>query len=115
KWKAAGLKVDPGINNRPDQAYVTTPGGVRIEILEDKTSTVPIHYYHAHIFVSESSIPEMQAWYVKTFGAKATKSMTGGDAADIPGERLIFSKTDSPTVGTKGRAIDHIGFEVKNL
>src|SRR5215831_11903807 len=36
KWKAAGVPVLPGNNNRLDQAFVVTPDGVRIEILEDK-------------------------------------------------------------------------------
>ena len=38
QWKAAGVTVLPGNNNRLDQAYVETPDGVRMEILEDKTS-----------------------------------------------------------------------------
>lgn len=67
-----------------------------------------------HFYVSESAIPEMQAWYVKTFGAKA--GMRGQfQAADIPGVNLSFAKSDTPTVPTKGRALDHIGFEVKHL
>src|SRR3954468_15401375 len=37
QWKAAGIAVLPGGNNRLDQAFVETPDGVRIEILEDKT------------------------------------------------------------------------------
>src|SRR5262245_13173347 len=37
QWKAAGVDVLPGGNNRQDQAFVVTPDGVRIEILEDKT------------------------------------------------------------------------------
>ena len=40
KWKTAGIAVLPGSNNRLDQAYVETPDGVRMEILEDKTQTV---------------------------------------------------------------------------
>jgi catechol 2,3-dioxygenase-like lactoylglutathione lyase family enzyme len=28
---------------------------------------------------------------------------------------LNFSQSPTPVVGTKGRAVDHIGFEVKNL
>ena len=36
-------------------------------------------------------------------------------AADIPGANLSFSKTDTPTITTKGRVLDHIGFDVKNL
>ena len=42
KWKAAGVPVQPGNNNRTDQAYVTTPDGLKIEILEDKQQSVPI-------------------------------------------------------------------------
>ena len=30
KWKAAGVPVLPGTNNRPDQAFVVTPDGVQI-------------------------------------------------------------------------------------
>jgi hypothetical protein len=33
KWKAAGVPVQPGNNNRMDQAYVTTPDGLKVEIL----------------------------------------------------------------------------------
>src|SRR5215475_8167241 len=35
QWKAAGVTVLPGNNNRLNQAFVETPDGVRIEILED--------------------------------------------------------------------------------
>ena len=35
EWKAAGVPVLPGNNNRLDQAFVVTPDEVRIEILED--------------------------------------------------------------------------------
>jgi catechol 2,3-dioxygenase-like lactoylglutathione lyase family enzyme len=54
--------VLPGTNNRPDQAFVVTPDGVRIEILEDKTQTVPVKNEHIHLFVPESDIPKAQAW-----------------------------------------------------
>src|SRR5262244_884827 len=41
KWKAAGVPVSPGNNGRLDQAFVNTPDGLRIEILEDKTQSMP--------------------------------------------------------------------------
>ena len=114
KWKAAGLKVEPGNNNRLDQAYLTSPDAVRIEILEDKAQTVPIKNHHVHFFVPEATIPEMQAWYVKIFGAKP--GMRGQfQAADIPGVNLSWAKSDTTMTPTKGRALDHIGFEIKNL
>jgi len=114
KWKAAGVPVLPGNNGRADQAFVVTPDELRIEILEDKNQQFPIQHHHVHFFVPESSIPEIQAWYAKTFGAKP--GMRGQNkAADIPGVSLTFSKADMPTVTTKGRVLDHIGFDVKNL
>ena len=43
EWKAAGVNVLPGSTAEPlEQALVETPDGVRMEILEDKTQTVPI-------------------------------------------------------------------------
>ena len=35
--------------------------------------------------------------------------------AQLPGVTLSFSPSQTPTVATQGRALDHIGFEVKNL
>ena len=114
RWKAAGVPVEPGNNNRLDQAYVTTPDGLRIEILEDKNQTVPIRHEHVHLYLPESVIPQAQAWYAKTFGA-----MPGirakNPVADVPGVQMRFAKTDTPTVTTKGRVLDHIGFDVKDL
>jgi catechol 2,3-dioxygenase-like lactoylglutathione lyase family enzyme len=54
KWKAAGVPVLGGNNNRLDQAFVVTPDGVRVEILEDKTQTIPIQHEHVHFFLLEA-------------------------------------------------------------
>lgn len=61
QWKAAGVPVLPGSNNRLDQAFVETPDGVRIEILEDKTQSMPIRNEHVHFFLQEAEIPKAQA------------------------------------------------------
>jgi catechol 2,3-dioxygenase-like lactoylglutathione lyase family enzyme len=112
RMKAANLKTEAG--NRPEQGFLYTPDGLKIEILEDKAQAVPIRNQHIHFYVSEAAIPEIQAWYVKTFGAKA--GMRGQNkAADIPGVNLSFGKSDTSLAPTKGRALDHIGFEVKHL
>jgi len=114
KWKAAGVPVEPGAPGRMDQAFVTTPDGLRIEILEDKNQKIPIQHHHIHFWVPQAQIPEIQAWYAKFFGAKP--GMRGPNvAADVPGANLSFAKVDTPTVTTKGRVLDHIGFDVTNL
>ena len=117
--RAAGLKTAPGPN--PDQAYVTTPDDLlRVEISEVPSLTVPIAFHHVHFFVGENgpgganAVSEMQTWYGKTFGAKVGKR-GHFDAADVPGGNLTFSSSTVPTVGTVGRAIDHISFEVLDL
>src|SRR5262249_40556961 len=56
QWKAAGVAVLPGGNNRLDQAFVVTPDGVRMEILEDKSQAVPIRNEHVHLSLPESEI-----------------------------------------------------------
>src|SRR5258708_4430972 len=89
QWKAAGVSVLPGNNNRLDQAFVETPDGVRIEILEDKTQSVPIKHEHIHLFLPEAEISKAQAWYAMTFGGKAG-TRNKAPVADIPGAQLGF-------------------------
>ena len=110
KWQAAGLKMEP--QARPTQVYLIGPDEVRVEILEDKMIDVPLKMHHVHFY--NASPLETQAWYAKTFGAVPGKRGQF-DAADLPGVNLTFAKADTPTVGTKGRSLDHVGFEVKSL
>jgi catechol 2,3-dioxygenase-like lactoylglutathione lyase family enzyme len=113
EWKAAGVPVLPGTNNRPDQAFVVTPDGVRIEILEDKTQAMPIRNEHVHFFLPEAEIPKAQVWYAKTFGGKAGLR-NGAPVVDLPGVQLRFAKADTAQAPTRGRGLDHIGFDVKD-
>ena len=50
----------------------------------------------------------------KHFGAIPGKRLRF-DAADLPGVNLTFSASETPVEPTKGRAMDHIGFEIKGL
>jgi hypothetical protein len=56
----------------------------------------------------------MKQWYITTFGAKAAKHGPS-DGADLPGVNMYFHPSTTALAGTKGRSLDHIGFEVKNL
>ena len=113
-WRAAGVEVLPGGNGRTDQAFVVTPDEVRIEILENQDQRCPIQHHHVHFYVPEASVSEIQAWYADVFGA-VPGTRGPFQAADAPGVNLTFSATDDPTVETKGRSLDHIGFDVRNL
>ena len=95
KWKAAGVAVLPGNNNRVDQAYVETPDGLRIEILENKNQSEPIRNEHVHFFVPEADIPQIQAWYAKTFGAKPSSRNNARWSTTFPGVQLRFNKAET--------------------
>ena len=115
----AGTKVenDIGLVSGGDVsgiAYALGPDGVKVELVEIKKQTAPIMSHHIHFFGTQQK--EMHDWYMKVFGAKDRPGLTGTFiGADLPGLGLNFSVAPAPVVGTKGRAIDHIGFEVKNL
>src|SRR5438445_242752 len=116
---AGGLTMEPPNPANAKQIYLHSPDDlVRVEILEDAMQTVPIKFHHVHFFVADTgstnSVLAIQAWYAKTFGAKPGKRGQF-EAADLPGVNLTFAKSDTPTVGTKGRELDHHGFEIKGL
>jgi catechol 2,3-dioxygenase-like lactoylglutathione lyase family enzyme len=119
KWKAAGIDVKPGNDGRPDQAFIFTADGLKVEILEDKSQTVPIRHHHVHFYVPPFDSEKIQAWYIKLFGATAGSRRGTGtvvyQTANIPGAELAFTKSDKPTVPTPGRVLDHIGFDVENM
>ena len=110
-WKQGswGLKIEPGV--KPGQAFVTTPGGTKCEILEDKTLKAPIVFDHVHYYVDESRMREMEEFYAKMFGAKQVNGEP--DTLSIPGAKLMFSKSANPAT-TMGRSLDHIGFNMLN-
>jgi len=113
QWKAAGVQVLPGNNNRLDQAFVETPDGVRIEILEDKTQSMPVRNEHVHLSLPQAEISKAQAWYAKTFGGKPG-TRNNAPVVDLPGVQIRFATADTKQAPTRGRVLDHIGFDVKD-
>jgi catechol 2,3-dioxygenase-like lactoylglutathione lyase family enzyme len=92
-------------------AYVMAPDDVKVELTEAKGQPA-IALHHIHYYSQQ--VDAMKAWYVQHLGAKGGMRGTF-QAADLPGVNLTFSPAAQPVVGTKGRALDHIGFEVKDL
>jgi catechol 2,3-dioxygenase-like lactoylglutathione lyase family enzyme len=103
--------VNPNKDN-PTQAFFLGPDDIRIELLADKKLTTVSENHQVHFFTPD--IDAMQKWYVANFGAKPA-AFGKVKLATLPGVTLLFSPTDTPVAGTKGRALDHIGFEVKDL
>ncbi len=93
-------------------AFTMAPDNTKVEFVENPSQAAPVANHHVHFATQD--VDAMKAWYVKTFGAKGGMRGTF-QAADLPGVNLTFSPSTDPLIGTRGRAIDHIGFEVKNL
>jgi len=135
--EAEGLQVQPTAGF-PGVGSVMTPEGERIELFEDAAQNltftqdsgfndpgaerhnrpvgIPIAFHHIHVFVTESEIPKVKAWYVRMFGGIPGKR-SQYDAVDLPGMNLNISvpRGDSGTAPTRGRMLDHIGLEVRGL
>ncbi len=103
--------TNPNKDN-PTQVFFLGPDNLRVELLADKNLSTVAENHQVHFFTPDPDA--MQKWYVANFGA-APQAMGKVKLANLPGVMLIFSPTETPVVGTKGRALDHIGFEVKDL
>jgi catechol 2,3-dioxygenase-like lactoylglutathione lyase family enzyme len=115
RWRAAGYEVQrefKGTEGFPN-AYLMAPDEVRIELQEDTTLAQKTIGYHLHYMLADQV--KLRDWYVETFSMRSGKR---GDheAADVPGMNLSFTAIKArEDIGTKGRAVDHVGFEVRNL
>jgi catechol 2,3-dioxygenase-like lactoylglutathione lyase family enzyme len=116
KWKAAGAEIEQTGN--PNQGYIHGPDGIRVEFFGDPSLPTPVAMNHIHFYPVD--IPAMQAWYAKMFGGvpgKRQRQSSPGlvDCDDIPGANLSFSPGKTALAPTKGRSLDHIGFDVTDL
>jgi catechol 2,3-dioxygenase-like lactoylglutathione lyase family enzyme len=133
--EAAGLKVSR-LANFPGVGSTNTPEGERIELFENaalnltftqdagfqdpaperhnRPLPIPIAFHHIHLYVPAGQVAEAKGWYAKMFDGVPGKR-SNYDAVDLPGINLNFSEGPRPTVPTKGRMLDHVGFEIQNL
>ncbi|MEQ1884508.1 MAG: VOC family protein [Bryobacteraceae bacterium] len=120
KWRNNGLSLEQsGVN--PNQRYISAPDGIRLEVFGDPNLPTPVQMNHIHFYPPKAEIGAMQAWYAKMFGGVVGKRESVArpgnyiDTDDLPGVNLSISPSDTRRAATAGRALDHIGFEVKNL
>ena len=116
RWKQTGVRIEQASN--PNQGYVDAPDGIRVEFFGDPNLPVAVRMDHIHSFTTD--VRAMQVWYAKVFGGvpAAPRVSTPGwvDCDFMPGEiTLSFAPRDMKLAPTKGRSLDHIGFDVKDL
>ena len=131
-----GFKVDYN-KEVPGVASTYTPEGERIELFDDGLATNlgftidgggtdafaarhnrkldgPIVAHHIHLNVPEEQVAAAKDWYSKYFGGVRGKRWHY-DAVDLPGININISGVPAAKAPTRGRMLDHIGFEVQNL
>jgi len=110
-WESLGFEVYER-RPSPTQAFIRFPGNIKAELSEDPTLTEPVAHHHTHLFVSD--VDAAQKWYVETFGGVAGTRGRWKEAW-FPGVRISIGPADGEMAPTKGRAVDHIGFEIDGL
>jgi len=121
-----GREPGPGQTASPPTAgnygrfsYLVGPDGVKVELVTSSLENAPpITHHHVH-FVNRQFV-DMQQWYMKAFNATLRPGQTDFFiGADLPGVGYMLNFFSwlpaEDLVGTRGRAVDHVGFEVKNL
>ena len=103
--------VNPN-KDKPNQAFLLGPDDLRIELLAGPNITAIAENHQVHFFTPD--VDGMQKWYLTNLGGTG-QALGKVKAINLPGVMLLFSSTDTPVVGTKDRALDHVGFEVKDL
>ena len=132
----AGFEVEYNVQY-PGVASIHTPEGERIELFDDELATnlgftidgggsdaaaerhnrkleVPIIAHHIHLNVPQDQVTVAKEWYAAHFGG--VRGMRWRyDAVDLPGININISAVPATLAPTRGRMLDHIGFEVENL
>lgn len=92
-------------------AFARGPDSMRVELMEDRALDGTAGH-HIHIYTEDDAAT--QAWYAEQFDGKPGKRGRFRKV-DIPGIELSFARSGGPSEPTKGRVLDHIGFEVDGL
>ena len=132
--EARGFELER-VEAYPGIASIRSPRGNRIELFEEGTATNvgfepaypdavaerhnrplsgALDSHHLHFYLAEDQVEAARDWYVEHFGAVPGMRWRYL-AADLPGMNLNFSAATDPQADTRGRSLDHIGFEVLDL
>lgn len=125
KAEAQGLAVQELVPNV--QAFINLGSDVMIEVQQDENVKHNVEFHHFHM--QSPNPPPNLAWYMENFGGQPGERrnqpvalIPGGEVDFLPGGMGGGGKGKGkgkaaapPPAPTKGRALDHIGFEVVDL
>src|SRR5262245_28608062 len=99
--------------------YLVGPDGAKIELVTNKEPNAPPIVHH-HVHFINAQYVEMGRWFMKALNATERAGTTDYFfGADLPGIGYMLNffhwELKDPQVGTRGRVVDHVGFEVRYL
>jgi catechol 2,3-dioxygenase-like lactoylglutathione lyase family enzyme len=109
----------PTAGNYGRFAYLLGPDGVKVELVTNSEPNAPPIAHH-HVHFTNKQYVEMQQGYMKALNATLRPGQTDFFiGADLPGVGYMLNffkwEPNDDLAGTAGRAVDHVGFEVRNL
>ena len=93
-----------------DIAFITDPWGTKIELIDDP-ETRGVHHIHLHT----PNVEETLDWYEAAFGGERTKFKNLLPSLKYGQVWLIAQKSNKELAPTKGRAMDHLGWNFPDL
>jgi catechol 2,3-dioxygenase-like lactoylglutathione lyase family enzyme len=108
---AAGVKIKEPLRQEGGMsfAFVEDPWGVKIEILQDPDQR---GFHHVHLVTKDTQAT--LAWYQARFGGVRNK-LNQVNALKYGDVSLIVRQRPNAPDATGGRAVDHIGWRVRDL
>ncbi len=93
----------------PAWLSVRTAEALRVDLFGFPSQPETIRFHRVHFRIPDPDA--LRSWYRQTFGLRMTERL----ALALPGAELTFAPAPHPPAPSKGRALDHISFEVRNL
>jgi len=93
-----------------DIAFIEDPWGTKIELIDDP-DTRGIHHLHLHANDAKGTLD----WYQKVFGGEVTKFKGVLPSLKYSDIWLIVQQNPGELAPTKGRAVDHLGWNFPDL
>lgn len=94
------------------RASFLTPEQLRVHVYQDRRQAQAMIFARIHFRVSRSEA--LREWYRRLLDVHA-KAAGAAQVLQIPGADLTFSEAGAKDPAPAGTAIDHIGFEVREL
>ncbi len=113
QFQESGVKIVAEVKEVPGKfkyAFIEDPWGTKIEVMEDPET---LGFHHIHLKGPEPAA--ILDWYVNAFGGERTKYKDMLDAVKYGNVWLVAQNSNDELAATKGRSLDHLGWQTRDL